>query len=410
MKIWKQYQALRGQREFGKLVAADAVNRFGDSIDAIAMSLLMYEITGSAAMMSLVLGLNYLPNILLQPIFGVWVEKRNKRRIMFATDFARGAVVLMMAALYRMGHMNTGWLLAATLTLSTLEAFRLPAGTALTPQLLAREHYTVGASLRGGISRLMEIGGLALGGAVTAVLGIQGALAIDAATFLISGVLIAWIGVQEEKGGAVTNWNALKSGLNEGVRYLTGNSLLVAMFLLGMALNFCLVPVSSLGTAYLVEVLGHGAAFLSAVQLVQVAGMAVGSTVVPLLSRFKRWSLIVAAGLVGCLALAALGPAAVLAGWPRDAVVLAAMALLGARVGMQSVLYSAAFLEHVDQGFLARVGGLTDSLLYMAMPLGAFLCSALAASLSIPMVFAMAGGLMAAAYGVMCCLRVYRSL
>ena len=56
-----KYSALRGEREYFKLLAANAVNRFGDSVDSIALSLLMYEVTGSASMMALLLTVNYEP-------------------------------------------------------------------------------------------------------------------------------------------------------------------------------------------------------------------------------------------------------------------------------------------------------------------------------------------------------------
>jgi hypothetical protein len=48
------YRPLFQQREYIKLVAANVINRFGDSIDAIAFAWLMYEITQSAALMALI--------------------------------------------------------------------------------------------------------------------------------------------------------------------------------------------------------------------------------------------------------------------------------------------------------------------------------------------------------------------
>ena len=65
------YAPLKTQKEYLKLITSSVVNRFGDSIDAIAYSLLTYEITGSAALMAFVLAINYLPTVILQPIAGV---------------------------------------------------------------------------------------------------------------------------------------------------------------------------------------------------------------------------------------------------------------------------------------------------------------------------------------------------
>ena len=59
------YRPLKAEKEYLKLIAANIINRFGDSIDGIAIAWLMYQITQSAALMALILGLNYLPTILL---------------------------------------------------------------------------------------------------------------------------------------------------------------------------------------------------------------------------------------------------------------------------------------------------------------------------------------------------------
>ncbi len=44
-----RYRDLSSQKEYLKLMMANAVNRFGDSIDMIAFSLMVYQLTGSAS-------------------------------------------------------------------------------------------------------------------------------------------------------------------------------------------------------------------------------------------------------------------------------------------------------------------------------------------------------------------------
>ena len=61
------YRALVTQRQYCKLIVANLVGRFGDSLDAIAYSWLVYQVTGNAAMMAVLLTFNTLPGILLQP-------------------------------------------------------------------------------------------------------------------------------------------------------------------------------------------------------------------------------------------------------------------------------------------------------------------------------------------------------
>ena len=185
------YRPLFRQREYIKLVAANVINRFGDSIDAIAFSWMMYEITQSAALMALILGLNYLPTVLLQPFTGALVERLSKKRIMVLFDIGRGIVVAVGVLFYVRGMLTPAILTAMTLIISTMEAFRAPAGAAIVPKLLAPELYKVGTALNQSASRVTELAGLAVAGGVVALLGVQGALLIDAATFFFSALIIA---------------------------------------------------------------------------------------------------------------------------------------------------------------------------------------------------------------------------
>ena len=83
----KNYRQLLSQKQYLKLLLADTVNRFGDAIDVIAYSWVMYEITGSESLMALVVGLNFVPTVFLTPIAGAMVDRMSKKRVMAASAF-----------------------------------------------------------------------------------------------------------------------------------------------------------------------------------------------------------------------------------------------------------------------------------------------------------------------------------
>ena len=82
----KEYRQLLSQRQYIRLLLADTINRFGDSIDVIAYSWIMYEITGSASLMALVVGLNFVPTVFLTPFAGAFVDRISKKRVMALAD------------------------------------------------------------------------------------------------------------------------------------------------------------------------------------------------------------------------------------------------------------------------------------------------------------------------------------
>lgn len=83
------YRPLFSHRNFMKTIVGYNISRFGDSIDAIVFSWLLYEVTGSAAMIALILAVNYLPTVLLQPFAAALSERMHKVRTIVACNAVR---------------------------------------------------------------------------------------------------------------------------------------------------------------------------------------------------------------------------------------------------------------------------------------------------------------------------------
>lgn len=385
--ISSKYSALRGEREYFKLLAANAVNRFGDSVDSIAFSLLMYEVTGSASMMALLLTVNYLPTIVLQPIAGALVDRMNKKAVMVWMDFARGAVVAFIVLLLYLDALSTAALFICVALISTLETLRIPAGACAMPALLEKEKYTVGVALNGGAGQVCTVVGLALAGPIVEGLGMEWAFAIDMGTFFFSGAAIAALKMKlpPRHDAQKVSVRAVGRDMAEGLRYLKGSKLLWALTLLGMALNFIATPVNTFYTPFVTDDLGGGATLLSATQLVQVGGVALGALMVPWLEKLRIRTTATVTGLAFAL-MGVVMPALLLLptlAW-RAAALLAVCLVEGLCLGVLNTLYSSRFMMYTDKEYLSRTAGVTNALLMLMSPAGSLICSAAAAVMSVP--------------------------
>ena len=413
------YAPLRTQTQFLKLIASCVVSRFGDSIDAIAYSLLTYEITGSAALMAFVLAINYLPTVILQPIAGVVTEKMNPVRLMSLCDLGRGVCVLTEAALYAMGLLTTPLILLGVLIHSTLEALSTPAGVGIVPRLLSEELYTAGIALRKTLSSTMELIGLACAGAIVGALGISAALAIDAGTFLLSAALIACIRPAPLEAAPGEEENArLASKISHIAHELRGvfvqiarTPLLRAVVLLGMALNFTAVPYSVFFTPYVTTNLGGDAYALSLLQIAFVVGMMIGSYVTPHLDRLSARVQILIGGFGAALCYLAMAVFPSVAPYTlRLALTCCDTFVFGAFNAMLSIAFSAAFMRSTPTDQLTRTSGAVNAVLTCAMPVGALLCSALVSFISVPAMLAFGGLLCLAIFAAMSRMRAYNNL
>lgn len=378
------YRPLLGQREYLKLVAANVINRFGDSIDAIAFSWLMYEITRSASLMALILGLNYLPTILLQPFTGALVERLSKKKVMIWFDIGRGVVVMLGVACYLQGRLTPLLLTAMTLTISTMEAFRSPAGAAIVPKLIGEELYKTGTALNQSASRVSELAGLAVAGGVVALIGCEGALLVDAATFLLSALIIAFIRLSETPDASRATLRSTAKSFADGFRLIKSSRVLLTLLFIGALMNFTFVPINTFSVPFVADVLSGGAETLSVIQILFVSGMALGSAAAPRIKRLSERMQIVSFGVVqgAGICLYALG-GSLSGGVLRFGAVFFACFLIGFAAGVVSVVFGSAFLRLVPPDYMARLAGLSNAILVCSMPVGSFICSGLAAALPI---------------------------
>lgn len=375
----KKYRSLLSQRQYLKLLLANVINRFGDSIDAIAYSWIMYEVTGSESMMAAILGLNYLPSVLLQPFCGVLTDRINKKRIMVITDLLRCLIVGILALLYVNDRLTPAVIVVLTLLTSAVEAFRVPAGGAIVPLLLAPEYYTLGKGAQYSLANAANLAGLILAGGIIAAVGTVGALWIDALTFVLSACLIAWIRYREMLPEYIAGVKQVAADFGAGLSFLRGNRTMQMICLLGLLINFGLMPLSVFQTPYVCDYLNMGPEVLSYIKILMTAGMISGAVLAPKVISRSHAGPAAAAGMAMGAALAVMYFTAGAAGVVlKMSLLTISMFLVGAGGGVINVIVGSDLMRVVPEAMMGRMSGLNSAIMTASMPAGAFLCSAMA--------------------------------
>lgn len=369
-------------KDFMKLTAANMINAFGDSVDGGAFTWLTYEISQSAALSAVVAALNILPTALFQPIAGPIAERCRKRRLMIQADVLRGCMVGGVLALFLTGGLKPWMLLLTTFLMNTVEAMRIPCGTALIPQLLEKEEYDSCLSLSRTLSMAADMAGMALGGVLTAV-WIAGAFWIDMATFLVSAVLLWCIRHEEfikERKKADNLYRKLseyRAEMKGGISYLKKNDLFLLLVAAALLFNMVGGMVGALEAPYAARVFGGAGEVISMMGIAQTLGMTAGMLLYPKMSEKlggQKIILIAYAGegiyVILLLAVSGLGAG-------RYIGLFAASAAMGVCTGLIGNLFNVLFVKAVDKDYMARATGFFNSAVTAASPAISFLVAAL---------------------------------
>lgn len=395
----REYRQLLMQKQFMKLLIADIISRFGDAIDTIAYSWIMYEITGSESLMALVIGLNFLPTVLLSPFSGALVDRMKKRNIMAAADVARFLIVAAIVTLYNFGSLTAGLIIVLTLLTSIVEAFRIPAGGAILPMLLDRDCYTLGKAAGFSGSRVAELLGYMLAGGIIAFIGAANALWIDAATFLISALLIMLIRYKDQEKEEALNLRSIKSDLFSGFRFVKSSRVIQTVVLIGLLINFGIMPLSVFQTPYVYTYLHMGPEILSYIKILMSVGMMAGAAAVPKIKHVKQGSMASASGIcMGCaLGIMAITP--YVSSLPIKIFLLTiSMFVVGTGGGVLNVIVGSLMMKTVPKDMMGRMSGVMAAIMQASMPAASFLCSALAVPFQVPQILGAFGVLTVFSY------------
>ena len=96
----RTYRALLGNRLLARLLAGEFVSAIGDWLYLVALLILVYERPDASPLLLGVVGAaRVLPYVFLSVPAGIVADRYDRRLVLLVTDLARGAIMLLMAAL-----------------------------------------------------------------------------------------------------------------------------------------------------------------------------------------------------------------------------------------------------------------------------------------------------------------------
>ena len=343
----------------------------GTRVSMIALPFFVLTTTGSPEKTGLVAVAEMLPLVVLKVLGGPIIDRVGARRVAISCDWGSLAVVGAVPFLHEEGLLSFPGFLALVAVAGALRGPGDAAKAAMTPTLavtagVPMERVT---GLSSTVERTASMLGAALAGGLVAVVGPANALIVDAASFGVSALLLAWaiphrarpVASQEDADPA-----PYLEQLREGWRFLRGDRVLVGITvmvsltnLIDLAWAAVLVPVWGIEN-------GGGAAAVGALFATFAGASAVGSLVAAAYGdRLPRYATYLVCFLV--------------TGLPRFVImavdtplwgILAFCVVAGFASGFLNPILGAVIYERVPDHLIGRVSSLSTACCFALMPLG----------------------------------------
>ena len=357
---------LKWEKRFFTLLTGQAISIITSGILQMAIIFYLTNKTGSALVLSLATLAGFLPQALLGPFIGVWVDRWSRKLVMIAADLFIAIVggMLAIAALFMELPV---WLVLLVLFLRSIgSAFHTPAMSAVTPLIVPADQLTKSAGFAQAIQSIGYIVSPAGGALLFSVWPMEMIIALDIVGAVIASITVAMVSIPKpNKSEAAVTGNFVRE-LKEGYMALRENKGLFSLLWIGTLYMFVYMPISALYPLMSIQYFGGTAAHAAAAEITFAVGMLVGGIILGVWGGFKKKTLTICLSifLMGIsLAAAGILPQTGFAGF---AVCCAVMGFSSPLYGVQSVLYQ----EKIKPEYLGRVFSLSMSLMSVAMPVG----------------------------------------
>lgn len=222
---------------FYTLWIGQALSLLGSQLVQFSIIWYLTQETNSATTLAIASMMGLLPQVILSPFIGTWVDRGNRRMILIAADSTVAIVTLILATLFVSGLVQIWHIYVALFIRSVAGGFHQSAFGASVVLLVPKDQLArvqgFNQALHGGLNIISA----PLGAFLLAVMPMQGILGIDVGTALLAIFILLFIRIPQPERGSkaqVTFWQDFVAGF----RYVIAWRGLVILLGLVMVINF----------------------------------------------------------------------------------------------------------------------------------------------------------------------------
>jgi MFS family permease len=288
-------------RDFRSLWAAETVSQVGTQVTLLALPLAaILVLDASPFEVGLLSAAEMMPFLLIGLPAGAWVDRMRRRPVMVWADLGRGALLATVPIAHALDVLTLAHLVA--FLNSILTVFFDVAYQSYLPSLVGREHLIEGNSKLEVSRSGAQIGGPAIAGALIELVKAPIAIAVDAASFLLSAFYIGRIAAKEPPVAVPEGGHGrIRHDVMEGLKYVGRHPYIRPITACTGISNFASGMIGAAFIVFASRELGMSAGVIGAVFAVGSVGYLLGTLVAaPAARRFGLGRTIVGSTFLTC--------------------------------------------------------------------------------------------------------------
>ena len=226
-------------RDFYILWSTQSLSQLGSAITAFALTLWLYEKTGSALSTAALRICTYAPYVIMSIFAGALTDKFDKKRTMLICDLLAAITTVSVFVLYKVDMLSVWHLYLINAISGLMNTVQQPASEVAYTMVIPKEYYQKTGGLQSLSRSLVTIGNPIIAAAVYGLAGLDAAIAIDLVTFGIAFLALAvFIKIPEIPSEGKEKEESVLRLAKEGLVYLKENPMILYVILFMAGVNF----------------------------------------------------------------------------------------------------------------------------------------------------------------------------
>jgi len=388
-------------RNYLLLFLGSVVSNLGSHVYNFAISYYIYEIA-SPTVAGIYLATGGLVYFVLSPFGGAIVDRLDKVKVVWMTDYIRGISVVIAGLVIYSGTSLTLTLIILFVTsiiLGINGALFNPAASSLPPHILEENQLQQSSSLTQGMFALYMILGSVIGGAIYSFLDIEWIFIINGVSFILSGFSEMFIQLRTQLEKVRMSFSIILVDIKDGFFYLLKLKPILMLVVVASLLNFFTAPAIVNGFPYLFAIeLKTDPIYLSILNSFFPIGIIITSIILSSVAQKNRVSPIIIKGIYGMaisFSIFVIGTHYVVGGqlpfWIFMIISSFAILITGIFNGMVNIPFSVAIMKTVDKEMLGRVSSVIATISNGLTPIAIGLAGVVIDNFGVMVIFYVAG-------------------
>ncbi|MBQ6317362.1 MAG: MFS transporter [Oscillospiraceae bacterium] len=247
-----------GLRDFYLLWSTQSLSQLGSAMTSFALTLWLYEKTGSALSTAMLSICSYAPYVLMSIFAGAITDRLDKKKTMLACDIFAAACTVLILVLYKTDRLCVWHLYAVNALSGLMNTVQQPASEVAYTLVIPKAQYQKTGGLQSLSRSLISIGNPLIAAAVYGAAGLEAVITVDLLTFAAAFVTLAFfIPIPEVTAGA-GNEEKLITLAAEGLRFLKKNPLVLHVILFMAGVNLIASAFDAVLPALVIPLRGNG--------------------------------------------------------------------------------------------------------------------------------------------------------